>query len=819
MNYRRIAARALVLIMVLSAVTPWVRPQNELAAQVIQARVGQMASETISRAGVNITNAWFDMAPEEGVSFAVGVQGGSAVVTVFAESGTHGQSFARTLNLMGTMGDDNLPWSEQVLIAVNVTDVAQDASLRVTAPDRYIVMRPGVPQLVTITVRNDTAFQARNVTIVPTASADFTMEVLGNVNNVHISGNGQRDFQVRITPHASVTQQTLTVPFNIRFENNLGNALPQVAGNIVARIERTPAQEPRVILESFTTNPAQIEAGDDFVLTAVLHNITGVAVNNVQITVGGLGTAGLTLRGTNSLFVGTIGPNSQTTVSFDLSARSNLASGAYPVEFTMTHDNAAGETRTERVIYNVAVSGEEEEEEDNRRARLVVTNITAPTANVGVGSRANVQVTVANTGDREAENVRLTATPEAGIVPVLASIQTLQTLAVGQSHTFEFAFSPTNATTSRFYNIGFEIAFDTGARAAAGATAGTAVRDSFSQFTGFNVYNPDDDDAPDRQSVPRIIISDYTVQPLMVMANSEFDLSMTFMNTHSDRAIGNIIITWTVTGAIGAPGAGTGATTGATFTPVGASNTIFIDHIPPNGTVEHHLRLFAVPDAAPGNHTIAVSFAYEDMEANPFTSTANIGVNVRQESRLALHDISVQEHMTMGMPSFVTLRPMNEGRTEIFNLRVWVEAEGFDVSAASEIYGRWTSGQNNFFWGSITPMMPGPAVVRVMASFEDAMGDVHTIYYDFNVNVMGMDFGGGWDEGDFGMRPPFPGDNWWDDEDESGGLPEWLTNPWVLAGGGGAVLLAGGITLGVLLRRKRNKELNSFGDDDNFFDN
>ena len=53
-----------------------------------------------------------------------------------------------------------------------------------------------------------------------------------------------------------------------------------------------------------------------------------------------------------------------------------------------------------------------------------------------------------------------------------------------------------------------------------------------------NVSNPDKDD--ENESKPKIIVSNYVSDPLIVMAGDEFDLTMTLMNTHKEKAVKNI---------------------------------------------------------------------------------------------------------------------------------------------------------------------------------------------------------------------------------------------------------------------------------------
>jgi hypothetical protein len=256
---------------------------------------------------------------------------------------------------------------------------------------------------------------------------------------------------------------------------------------------------------------------------------------------------------------------------------------------------------------------------------------------------------------------------------------------------------------------------------------------------------------------------------------------------------------------------------------VDSSNTFFIDYIPPRGTVDQHLRLFAIPDAAARNHTITVSFVYEDMEANPFDSTANIGVNVRQLSRLDLGQVSVQEFVQLGVPVHVNFNFSNTGRSTLRNLRIRFEGEGIDGSNADDNFGNMQGGEFNFFFGSFAPVEPGPTTVRLVATFDDDMDEPHEIVKEFPIEVMGG-FGGG---GDFGERPGmdggfdmFPGfeeegeGNWWTGDTLWTSL--WFWGVCVL----GVLVITGGIVVIVAVKKggrsDEDRYLGNFGDDDDF---
>ncbi|MCL2397877.1 MAG: hypothetical protein FWC93_07430 [Defluviitaleaceae bacterium] len=810
MKNRKIVAKILVFAMFFAVFTYW--PVTSVQANIFEVEAGVLATRQLQvdlPQGATDTFVTWGLVSGQGLVIVPRLGTGGAVsLDIFAPEDSAGQIFLAAINVSYML--DGVHAHEERTITVSVADRAptptptptpQTPVIQMTAPSRYIAMEPGVSRVVNVTLHNNSDFAASRFQILPRVNANFVVEVVGELPSFNLGANAQRSFQLRVTPHASLEGGVFNVPFDITYENNV-RTLTRVTKELVVRIEErpeTPTIDPRVMITEFTTNPVTIDAGQDFSISAALRNVTRVQANNVQLSVGGFAQAGFVARGATNNFVGGIAANSTNNVSFDMTAGANMTSGSHPITLTLRYDNADGTVRTEEMTFYVTVRSENDRQDTyTERARLAVTAISRPTGIFSVGQEARFEVTIQNNGERAANNLRITAAPDTGIVPRLASVQTLTTLAVGQSHTFTFAFSPTAATNTQFYNIGFTIAYDTGGTPGEG---GTAARDSFEQFTGLAVYNPPEDERePDEdlvRSTPRIIIDRYVLgpDPAVVMANSEFDLTLTILNTHSSRAIGNILVTWQVIGVASGPDAGGGAT----FIPVESSNTFFIDHIPPRGTYEQHLRLFAIPDAASRNHTITVSFAYEDMDGNEFTASTDIGVNVRQQPQLNLDNVSIQDVATLGSRVNISFNVQNTGRSTLHNLRIRFEGEGIDAGDADRIFGRMEGGMFDNFWGSFFPMVPGQTTVRMIYSFNDDMQVLHEGYQEFPLYVMGgfdeWNGGGDWD------RPGWD-DPWGEGEGSEGSL--W-SSPWFWAAcGGGLLLVAGGTIAGVAIKRRKN---------------
>jgi len=233
------------------------------------------------------------------------------------------------------------------------------------------------------------------------------------------------------------------------------------------------------------------------------------------------------------------------------------------------------------------------------------------------------------------------------------------------------------------------------------------------------------------KSVPKLIIQSYSSDPTLVNAGENFNLTMKFMNTHSVREIRNIKGSFSVTA--------TANESGNVFTPVGSSNTFYIDKISPRDTADWNVTLYTIPDAKSKTYTVTISFEYEDDMGNSYTASEIIGIPVYQPSRFEVSGLSFPPETFMGQSMYSYIEMYNLGKTEIYNVKMRVEGD-FDAQPKSSYFGNFESGRVEYTELVITPMMPGMSSGRVIFEYEDASGEIHEVVEEFTINVMEMDF-------------------------------------------------------------------------------
>ncbi|MCL2171361.1 MAG: hypothetical protein FWB71_04350 [Defluviitaleaceae bacterium] len=810
MKHKRLISKFLAILFIFGAVAGF-GVQNVAAAVIIEDRVSLTAGSVRSvsfdatlPAGAIVSGVW----AEDGGSIAMsnifpGVQVGQVVnitADISAPAYLSTGAFSAILHFQTSLGSfvggltvdvAGLPPGTPgttTPIPANVADIRMDA------PIPYLT--PGVASTITITLRNNNAHLARNITLSNATTLQYHLEILDPAP-FSLGNRQSRDIQIRITPHHTITATTLTIPLQITFEDNQNNVhSPNL--NVLARLTVPERPEPDLRMTNYFVLQENVRAGESFEITTVLNNIGSGDARNVSVNIGELPLR-ISLGGTPSMhFIGEIPAGSMYSVTFGFTAAADLPAGTHRIPLVVRHDDSSGPVAPITLHNHVTIIGEGAVSADNR-ARLDVDSISRPSGNFAPGAEVRFDLVLRNNGEVAASNITVESSLGAHIVPIAQYRHNIPIIEPGETATISFVFAARDTATSQFHLVGFSWNYNTGIGEARGSNAATS---------GFMVNNPDDAEngAAGIGSIPRIIVSNHTVEPMIVMANSEFDLFLTFQNTHSSRTISNIRVNMQVLGQ------GTAAGGGGVFVPIGgASNTFHIEEIAPRETYDRHIRMSVIPIAEPRNHIITITFQYEDDAGNPHTAVEEIGVNVRQNSRVEIGHILVQDTWMLGMPSMIDFVVHNSGRSRVYNVRSVIEVDG--IVQSDHMFGNINSGMGDFYWGQLTSHMPGQSSVRIIISFEDEVGNLHEIIREYPINVIQMDWGDG---GGGGPIWGDPGDRWpWDDypyDEEGGFFANFIGSVWMWVAIG--VIACGGITaVAIIVSKRRRKALFEFEED------
>ena len=672
-------------------------------------------------------------------------------------------------------------------------DEAGDGTIRLISPQN-ITLTPGETREVTVTLRNVGSQQVTNLFSLasPSADAPFIVEFLRNSNNIsQVGANTQRNMTLQISVNADADAGNHSITLDHYFRDDVGRTTSST-DTIRVRIE-DEAGEAIVRMSGFQTSHAgSLSYSQTFTINVNLQNLGDATARDVRVSLPEnmraedniFITSDLNLAMIHAMTAGHSSP-----LAFTFQTSPDIATGAHTIVFSVSFRQEGNDERfTEVFPFVVNVYVPDEDEDDENLSTLEIRNMTAPLSRVLVGQNGVISFYLYNSSETEARNIRVEASPENGqsIVPMTANMQSIMSLAPGESRRLSFAFSPRDTAVTRSYAIRFRTTFEHGRG---------GVSETFEQFAAFNVYNPDEEDDDDdaARQIPRVMVSAHSLYPALPRAGHEFELTITFKNTSATRSVNNIRILLEETMTQNMPGQGQGQQHFAGFSPVDGSNTLFIDFLAPLAEVTKVLRFTTAGEATSGAHTKRISFDYQDQDFRQHEATQQISISVAQVTRLEIMNVEIMPFSQVGIPTRFSIRVINSGRVNLGNVRVRTEGP-FDVTHAGGEEGEFIGEirlQRLFdFHGQFVPEEPGMHEGVIVVTGEDPTGTVVEARHHFMVNIEGgFDFGGDFEGGDFPsawddgfaigrpMPPGRPGDGMMHFPGDGMGMDVWGEEP------------------------------------------
>ena len=540
-----------------------------------------------------------------------------------------------------------------------------------------------------------------------------------DLGNIGTNGYQNISFDVEVTDEVKEAQYSFILEYS--YTNGSGTAF---TGTDTIHLKMNGFdEEPSFKLDGMEMTPSTLNPGTSGELKGEIVNNGEQTMTEVDISISNLTTEGISLSGGfNNKFYDSVDSGSSVNFSFPLVASADMAAGNYPVTLKIVFKDEFGKVTEREQQYYINVGGIA-----GQKAMLEIHNMVEPSGIYGVNENFTITFDLYNNGLVAAKDIVISAKglDDSAVVPKSANMQTIQNLEPGETAAMTFTFASTAASKTQNYAIEFSAEYTSG---------GTAVS-ALKQFAGVNVTNPDNDkeeeDEDEQISTPKIIISKYMSDPVIVMAGEEFDLNLTLLNTHREKGVENIKMFLTLAEETSSDS----EKSGNIFTPVESSNTFYFDSIPAKGTVDKNLRLYVVPEAQPKTYTLTVNFEYEDSEGKEYKATELLGINVKQVTQLQVDEFSVPEMVQMHEPINVSFSYYNTGKVTLNNVMIKIEGE-VDTPVRNTYIGNMESGDSNYFEASFIPTTSGEIPVSVVVSYEDAAGEPLEERKDLVLNVM-----------------------------------------------------------------------------------
>lgn len=473
------------------------------------------------------------------------------------------------------------------------------------------------------------------------------------------------------------------------------------------------SKEPKLFIEN--SDLPEVTIGDEFDLNLVINNDSIYTAKEIKITPVLDGGVFESCEFMTTKDLTNIVANKSGTVDFKFKVSPSAKPGVYPLQFNFRYRNMykvyyGQNGDRSRTIYLKVVDTPGLPEVD-------IDSMIVEPEKVKAGRFVDIKLNLLNSGVQEAKDIELTLgglSAEGFSIYNDLNSRMIETLSGGESTSFTYQLKADDDMKTGghklSYVIEFKDKFDREYKREADLYIAVLAKD-------------DEDEEDDSNTIPKVIVSEYSTNPQVVDAGSNFDLSLTFFNTSKIKTVRNIKISLGVNER--------STTSGNIFAPINSSNTLYIDELEPEGSAFRTMPFHAVNDAQPKTYNVVVTFEYEDKQGKEYEATEEIGIRVIQKPRLEANEPKIPETSLVGEYIPLEIEFYNMGRTTIYNLLVSVESENLDIDTPSKYVGNFDSGRSEYFDTGITPIEEGQASGVILYKFEDSAGESMEVRQEF----------------------------------------------------------------------------------------
>jgi len=565
---------------------------------------------------------------------------------------------------------------------------------------------------ISLTITNVSQYIARNISVkllLDDSSSPFDMDSLNLVQSISSLSAKKSEgvtFNLKVKPYAEEKTYELDVEFRYY---NTKNSYFTSSEKIYVKVINNK-NEPALTIQDIDYSDNPVKAGENLQVSLNMVNMGELDAKGVKLSVEGLSKDGFTLSsGVDSWYFDRIKGNEEKNILLELVAADSMGSGNYGLEVKMDYKDQRNNSYSDNSSFFINVQGE------TKSSNVSLNNIEIMPQEVKTNENFMLNFDVYNKGKSNARNVKVTVKGEDGIVSKSPDLIIIEDLKAGEQKKLEYILYANNEAKSKNYNIAINLEYEDSEK--------EDSKYSVNQYAGIYI------NGGNSKITPKIIINNYNFEPKVVRAGEEFSMDLTFMNTSKTKEVKNIKIYLT--------GIDSDKEGDVVFTPVGSSNTFFVDSIKPKGTAVRSIKMFTIPDALPKYYNITANIEYQDDEGVEYKAEELIGIPVIQQSKLDASEISLPPEVYIGQPTPISLQYYNKGKTKLSNLMIKVEGD-FEIENGEAFIGNFESGSSDYFEANLIATKAGTANGKVLFSFEDPSGEEFTYEREFTINAMEM---------------------------------------------------------------------------------
>lgn len=268
-----------------------------------------------------------------------------------------------------------------------------------------------------------------------------------------------------------------------------------------------------------------------------------------------------------------------------------------------------------------------------------------------------------------------------------------------------------------------------------GQTAGGGGYGSAAEPEAGSVYNSEPTVAGGGSastSVPRVIVTGFSTEPGEVRAGSNFKLVVHLKNTSSRTGVSNMLFDFQ------APSSGSEAAAEApAFLPASGSSSIYLDSIPSGGSKDISIELNARADLVQKPYSISMSMKYEDSGAAQYEAQSSLAIPIRQEARFEFSKMQIApDTVSAGEEANISCSLYNLGRVKMYNVKARFEGKMIDTQ--EQFIGNLDAGATGTIDAIVTAKKAtkGSEECKLVLTYEDDAGNVSTAEQKFKMTVL-----------------------------------------------------------------------------------
>jgi hypothetical protein len=661
-------------------------------------------------------------------------------------------------------------------------------------------LNAGQMELISLQLRNETRFDAYNVSVLLTDGATkiFHPTTLTgnevNVGPVYSGDTRAARLYVNVRPDAEEGDHEIGV--RITMTNQGGRSIVQTDAAIKVRVVNPNKKTPPALIITSSSLDKNMPGEDGIIrLTVGVRNVGEETASDVRFMLSGL-KDGLTLNEGLPLknIAGTLAENAEATVVYELKVPPHLPTKVYDLDANIRFklpDGTEGQPINEKLYLNIIQPPEKTPDE-----QIQMTSMRQSATDPGSSNTVTLSISFRNFGTAPANDAVFSFEGLSSSTFTLMGTfgdRQIGTIAPGQTVPLSLSLYAASELPNGNHQLKTILTYT------------DSLNETKKLETMIYVLimrpptpspTPEPTPAPPDASVPRVIISQHSISEQTVTAGNPFDLLFTLANTSRNKDVKNMKVTITDIDGI--------------FLPVAGVNSFYVEELRIGASVDLSISLTPKQDAETKSYPVTISLSYEDKDNAPYTVNESLSIPVYQPQRIEVSNVSFFGDGMGG--ANLTFQYINKGKSPLYNLTIKLEGP-MALMEGDYFAGNFPAGSMDYFEDSILPQSFGEVSGFVVLHFEDAAGNPMEHREEISAWIDEGGRGEWIDPGFPPIDPEWPGGEFPGPEGEGGGeilgLAPWLF--WTLLG---VIVTAAGIVVVIVIVRKKRRAAAIMDDDD-----